>query len=318
MAIERISAGRYRDTETGRTGSKSELMKKSADKSKGKGKDKSKTSTETKEESVAKATDLTKSQEVLDKLLAPGGAASEYGKQLGNIYADGSLGRLSTERTAEESEALARLKLLADNAGVRSQDIVEIMSRMKGGLEGYNSQELQGQREAMGQEVNRNLSSALTEQRRMQGISRTRGAASSAQAANLQRSAMQDKGNIERDIFLRNADEKDRRLQNFGQYTRQVEGDESGRKKEFEGMYQNSVSNLNNIKTQKDVYNSGQQAAEKAGQVAGNLGGTGAYLSSLFGLKSAESAAGNTFDANAFLQAQQKRADEMNKMYGIK
>ncbi len=181
---------------------------------------------------------LKKAQNRFNKLSTAG---LEYGKGLADqFYSPGSLGRLDEGR---------------------SKDLAMALSRMRSGLEGYTSPEYSAMREAMSQGINQNLQTGLAEQRRAQGISRTRGASSAAQAANLNRAAIQDKANVERDLFVQGAREKDTRLQNYLNSLSGVERDEYGRK----------------------AYNLGQQGAEVAGRAGTTLGGLGAYYGGVLG-----------------------------------
>ncbi len=214
------------------------------------------------------------------------GKGREFGRELGDrYYAPGSLGRLGEERSADELDAISRLQRAADSAGVRSADISDLLARRKAGLAGYDAPEMQGMRESMGREITRGGATAASELRRAQGASRTRGAAASAQAANLQRSLQQSRADLEQDLFVKNADERQRRLAEYENSLRGVEGEEFSRGQSARQDLVNQYNYQGGLDQYRKEYNLGQQANEIAGRAGAETGGIGAFTGLVGGLE---------------------------------
>jgi hypothetical protein len=222
---------------------------------------------------IEKTPDLNKSISDFDRLSNLG---LDFGRRLGQeTFSEGSLGRVSEQR---------------------SSDVVDALGRMKAGLKGYTSPEYEGMREKMQQGINQNLATGLSELRRAQGIARTRGASAAAQAANLNRAALQDKAQIEQDLFLKAAQERDSRLQNYMNQIRSVEGDEFKRQ----------------------AFNLGQQGQEVAGRASALTGGAGAFISGVMGqqgIQSQEQA--NKLAAWQNMYGNRLAKDMMEKQYSL-
>lgn len=214
------------------------------------------------------------------------GKGREFGREIGDrYYAPGSLGRLGEERSADETDAINRLREAADRAGTRSQDVGDMLARRKAGLEGYSSQENQAAREAMGREITRGGATAAAELRRSQGVARTRGAAAAAQAVNLQRGLQQSRADLEQDLFIRNADEKQRRLAEYENSLRGVEGEEFSRGQLARQDLINQYNYQGGLDQYRKEYNLGQQANEIAGRIGAETGGIGAWTGLVGGLE---------------------------------
>jgi hypothetical protein len=113
--------------------------------------------------------------------------------------------------------------------GKRSSDITDIIARMKNGLEGYASDELQAFREAARREVDK---ARQAEERKLNDTAARyglRGAAASARMSQLGRQNIEDTAQMEQDLFIKNADERNRRLGDYGSFMRGVEDDEFSR-----------------------------------------------------------------------------------------
>lgn len=154
------------------------------------------------------------------------------GRKVG-LDGEDPLGRLDTTRTAEIADllqrfqdfadsagirsqdaknTLSRFETLADNAGIRSQEMKDIIARRQAGLEGLTGKELEGLREQGFQSIDRNFN---TDQRALaaaQARSGVRGGAAGAQFRNLLRDRIQGTRDLERDIFLANVEERNKRL----------------------------------------------------------------------------------------------------------
>jgi hypothetical protein len=139
------------------------------------------------------------------------GQDSQAATDLANrFFAEGSLGRVNEERPAA---------------------VQEYLDKYKAATEGYTAPELQAQREQAQRGIDTQYQTGLAQLAKQQARSGVRGAAAGAASRNMDRARMGEQQNLEQDIFIRNADEKQRRL---GEYARSLEGaraDELGRRK---------------------------------------------------------------------------------------
>ena len=235
------------------------------------------------------------------------GKGRDFGKELGDrYYSPGSLGRLGTDRSPDELDAIERLKAAADKATTRSGDVSDLLGRRKAGLEGYDAPEMQGMREAMGREITRGGATAAAELRRAQGVARTRGAGAAAQAANLQRSLQQGRTDLEQDLFVKNADEKQRRLAEYENSLRGIEGEEFGRGQATRQDLINQYNYQGGVDQYRNEYNLGQQANEIAGRIGAETGGIGAFTGLVGGLEG-QNIARDQFNRSLELERENQR-----------
>lgn len=263
--------------------------------------------------------EVTKATE-LQRLLGPGAAGA--GILAGELFAPGSLGRVSTgfdaqgnrifetqdilnrlaairnfyqtnrtERTQETKDQLARL--LADvEYSPEEQDIIR---RQQAGLEGYSAAELQAAREETLGEVEKAKAAELRNLSRLRGMGAT---GTGALERSLARDAARARGEIERDIFIKNADEKQRRLGDYGTYMGALRSARSGRlgaygtalsgaeeadyqrrqgdyqkMMETQGTYANQLALTREDELKRHLENLGRLEKEKAGQYGSFFGG---------------------------------------------
>lgn len=223
-------------------------------------------------EQVAAAAAEQKKNEAVNKLLGPGieGASALAEK----LFPEGSLGRM--EYVGQEGrDIVQRYKGIADQyaSGQPSADVRDIMNRYKSGLEGYNSRELEAMREQSLQGINADVSAQQRALQKAQARSGVRGAAGAAQLAGVSRSGVNARGNLERDIFIKNADERQRRL---GEYSNLVQGvEEQGYNRALGslGDYQTAYGGLRAEDVRTKQYNDQKVADELAGRYGTIFGG---------------------------------------------
>lgn len=116
--------------------------------------------------------------------------------------------------------------------GARSGDITDIINRFKGGLEGYSAAENQALRESAMRGINDQYATDSYSRQQQAARSGIRGGALGAQMAALDRARERDRAQLEQDIFLKNADEKQSRLKDFTAFMRGLEDTEYGRGRE--------------------------------------------------------------------------------------
>lgn len=117
----------------------------------------------------------------------------------------------------------------ANYAGKYSSDIQDVINRFKGGLEGYSAAENAAFREAGERGLDSTYNNMRYNKLRDLARTRTRGAAASAQMQGLDRDRGMQQAQFEQDLFIKNADEKQRRLGQYGDYVRGVDSDYANR-----------------------------------------------------------------------------------------
>lgn len=93
----------------------------------------------------------------------------------------------------------------------------EYVDKLKGTLEGYTSPEYQAQREQMQQGVNSQYATASNQLAKAQARGKVYGAAGAAQQANLIQGTADNKNNLEQQLMVQNINEKQNRLNQYGQ-----------------------------------------------------------------------------------------------------
>lgn len=146
----------------------------------------------------------------------------------------------------------------------RSPEQLDVMNRYKAGLDGYTGQESQAFREQAARGLDSQAKTGMAQLAKMQARSGVRGPAAAAQAANLQAQRGQQQAELEQGLVVKNADEKQNRLNQYGQvvqqadantYQRQLENlnrassETAGKYGAFSGIL-NTLFNQQNMKTQ--------------------------------------------------------------------
>lgn len=107
----------------------------------------------------------------------------------------------------------------------RSADVADILARRKEALKGYNSQEQQAQREQALQEVLRGQQAGARDLARQQSRAGVRGALAGAQQSAFQQATQKQLADQERQLYLANLAQQQ---QNLNSYEQSVTGAESG------------------------------------------------------------------------------------------
>lgn len=201
--------------------------------------------------------------------------------KIGGFY-EGGLGRMAqydrgdgtkTYTTPEMQAALGRYKQYSDQYanGGRTADTSDLISRYKAGLEGYSSAESQGFREQAQRGIDQQMRTQLGALRTSQARGGVRGASAAAQQANLDKMRMGEQQNLEQDLFVRNADEKQRRLQAYGDTLRGVEGEEYGRQMQSQNAYAAALGGQEQSNRESSKYDLDRLMAEKSGAMSSVL-----------------------------------------------
>jgi len=161
-----------------------------------------------------------------------GKAATEAGMALGQkFYSDGSLGQVSNQ--------------------IPGQD--EYLAQLKSGLGGYTAPQYQASREQMMKGQQSNYATAQSQLAKAQARGKVYGAAGAAQQANLATGNQASKDDLEQQLMVKNIDEQQNRLNNYGAANAAAQA----------------------AVLERDKINLGQVAAEKAGQAGAFTGAAG-------------------------------------------
>jgi hypothetical protein len=192
--------------------------------------------------------------------------------QFGGFY-EGGLGRINATTSPEMQGILNQYQALSQQYadGGRSGDIQSYLDQMKAGLGGYTSQQSQGFREQAQRGIDRQYQTGIGQQAIAQARGGVRGASAAAQMANLNRARMGEQQNLEQDLFVRNADEQQRRLQAYGESVRGVEADEFGRRTQSLAAYGQSQAGQEAVNTANQQFNLSQLGQERAGALSSVL-----------------------------------------------
>jgi hypothetical protein len=192
----------------------------------------------------------------------------------------GPLGRLNAGRTQESANYLDLLSSFADPnnasyAGNRSLEMRDTVGRMKSGLDGYTGQEYQGMREQQARDTDQNFMTSRAQLARGQNNYRTGNTQKSAQLLELSKAFGQKRADLEQDLFVKSADEKQRRLETFGKFLGDTETTEFNRGRDARTDYGTNMVGMQNKETDNAKFNLGQEKADNAtriGTIMANIG----------------------------------------------
>lgn len=194
------------------------------------------------------------------------------------FFQDGSLGRVEENRTGEVQDVLDKSKALEElyRTQPRSAEQQDIVARRKAGLEGYTSEELQGQREAANRESYDAYKGRLGELTSRQASSGFSGPAQAGAQAFLERDLARGLARSEQDLFIKNADERQKRLGEYGDVVSGLESEEYNRRRGTLQDYEGYLSKAREDELTRRQENLDRIAAENAGKVSTYFGGLGA------------------------------------------
>lgn len=148
---------------------------------------------------------------------------------LGKEFEEGSLGRLETDRTT---------------------DVKDIIERRRSQLGGLSSEEAQALREKSTQEIDRGTQTALRSQRGRSASLGIRGGSAGASEGRIEGAGIKAKADVERDLLIRNIDERRANL----------------------GAFEESVVGAEQRGESREIFNIEQSASEKLGRISAGLG----------------------------------------------
>lgn len=230
---------------------------------------------------------LSERDQAIANLVGPGAQGATALSE--NLFAPGSLGRVSTgfdasgNRIAETQDALNRAKgaaLKYSGAAVdaqgnpisrRSADVTATVDAARAGLGGYSAAEQQGMKEQALAGANQAQATNMRELAKMRA--RSGGRMGGGQERIMARDNAAIRSNVSRDISVKNADEKQKRLGEFGGLVRGVEGEEYNKMQDSNKTYSDLLAKTRADELERGKFNIEQVGAEKAGQFGSYFGG---------------------------------------------
>jgi hypothetical protein len=202
--------------------------------------------------------------------------AMREGRAMGQEYfGHGTLPRLREGRSQEQADLLAQRYGIAGVAGNRSGDVQDVLARRRSMLGGYNSQQFDALRQRGMDQINNQVSTAQDAVRRAQGLNPRNPAAAAAQLAQIEKDAMGDVANLQRDLFIDDIDFRNQMLSNFEQSATGAEFNEWNRQMQAQSALESLQSQIANEELQREMYNNQQFQKEKAGQLQSLMGSLG-------------------------------------------
>lgn len=187
------------------------------------------------------------------------------------------LSRVDASRSTETQNLLNMLNAQADPrmggyAGGRSQDVADWLARMKESTQGYDSNEYNALRESKTAGLNQGFQTGRATLMRGQANSGAGSTARSAQLLDLARSFGRDRATAENDIYLKSADEKQKRLQTYGTELQSTETTEFDRGQSAQKNYADTLGAAQTSELGRAKINLGQEAASRSARASGILG----------------------------------------------
>lgn len=185
--------------------------------------------------------------------------------------------RVDAGRSTETSNLLNQLRATSDPtlgsfAGRRSGQMSDYLKRLNDSTAGYDSQELTALREQRRRGLERGFQSGRAALSRGQANANVGSTQRGAQLLRLARDYGQQSTDAEQDLFVKSADEKQKRLETYGSELRGAEGDEFTRGRAAVADYQSALNAAQNSELERLKINLGQEAADRAARMGGILG----------------------------------------------
>lgn len=160
----------------------------------------------------------------------------------------------------------------AGYAGRRSKEQGNYLSRLLDSSQGYDSNEMTALREARRNEMERGFQSGRASLARGQNNYRLGATQRAAQLAELAQGYGRDSAQAENELVSKFADEKQRRLNEYGTALTGAEGNEFNRGQQALNNYRDTLQTAEANEYDKFKFNAGQEAADRAQTTAGKLG----------------------------------------------
>ncbi len=236
--------------------------------------------------------------------------AGTFGDTFANRYLPtGTFGTLAAGSTPQMLQYLDTLRQHAATAGDYTTNENASIAAQQAGLGGYTAPELNAQREQANQQIQQDLATQMRVAALHNAVSGVRGAAANAGTLGLQKASGQATANTSRDIFVKNADEIQRRKDAFSTLVNNTETARFGRQQTADTKYGNQLGGEENVQRGVQQFNIGQKENEATARSGLALAGAGTYTGLYGGQQSAdltkaylESTTANAAKQNELLQ----------------
>jgi len=187
------------------------------------------------------------------------------------------LSRIDASRSTETQNLLNQLSSLSDPTsasyvGNRSSEISDYVNRLKNSTQGYDSNELNALREQRLSGMRQNFQSGRAALMRGQGNAGVGTTQRGAQLADLARNFGLQTSAAENDLFVKGADEKQRRLTEYGNTIQGITGQEFNRSQAALNAYREALGGAQADELGRQKINLGQEASDRAARSGGILG----------------------------------------------
>lgn len=186
-------------------------------------------------------------------------------------YADPHNSSFAGLNSADSNAILQRMSAESDPnsasfVGNNSRDIEDVIKRFQGGLEGYSSAENAAMREASERGLDNTAANQRYQRERSNAAGRVRGGAAQAGMGQIDQDRIRAQQGLEQDLFIKNADEKYSRLQDYGALMRDVDATNYNRRDKAFGDFRDFQQSV-----EKDSFNRGQGAIKDYQDLLGGV-----------------------------------------------
>lgn len=204
--------------------------------------------------------------------------AEAAGKRIANEYIpQGTFEQVAQGVTPEMQAYLDRLNAFAQTAGDYTANEQFGIDQLRSGLGGYLAPELQALREQRLREVDAEVATQQRQAALVAARGGIRGAYAGAQQGAISRQGVQTRGDMEQDLFAKNADVIQQRREAFNNLVNQTEQTRFGRKQGSESLYGQMRGGEENVQRALEQFNVGQRSNEALARGSTALAGAGTY-----------------------------------------
>jgi hypothetical protein len=194
-----------------------------------------------------------------------------------NIFGFGDLPRIQDQFAQDTEDSLSKRREYSDPrsaafAGRRSGDISDILGKLKGGLDGYSAAENNALSEQMNRNVDTDLSNTLAKLKSSNASNMVLGGAAVAREDGARAAADKTRAQNEQDLFVKNVDEKQNRLNNYSGQVSAAENNESAKGQEAIANYEKMLADARANSLGIQAQNIELEKADRAARV-GAIGG---------------------------------------------
>lgn len=226
-------------------------------------------------------------QEALPTLDTTRPVESQNLLNLRNAFADPNNASFAGAMSDPMRELLSLRKSEVSNT---NPDIEDVISRFKGGLDGYTARENQAILDRARREIDSQFAADLRGSKVQAARSGVRGAVTQAQEADLQRDKRDQLRTAVTDLVVKNADEKRSRLKDYADLVYAEDQRKQGRLNDYQGLltntentlygrgqdaisnYENTLNNIHGVERDTALFNIGQTEKTQSRDIGTMMG----------------------------------------------